>query len=59
MTLNSYYLAEDGKHKFYEVMFVDPTHPSILNDRDRVGRGRKYIEHLWDVPDVGYHVDWE
>ncbi len=31
--LNSYYLAEDGKHKFYEVMFVDPTNPYIANDK--------------------------
>jgi large subunit ribosomal protein L15e len=46
--LNSYYLAEDGKHKFYEVMFVDPTHPSILNDKnlkwtaDKTQKGRVY-----------------
>jgi large subunit ribosomal protein L15e len=32
--LNSYYLAEDGKHKFYEVMLVDPANPYISNDKN-------------------------
>jgi len=30
--LNSYYVGQDGKHKFYEVILVDPSHPSIKND---------------------------
>ncbi len=30
--LNSYYLAEDGKYKFFEVILVDPNHPNIKND---------------------------
>jgi large subunit ribosomal protein L15e len=30
--LNSYWLWEDGKFKFYEVILVDPNHPSIKND---------------------------
>jgi large subunit ribosomal protein L15e len=30
--LNSYWVGEDGKHKFYEVIFVDPSHPAIVND---------------------------
>jgi len=30
--LNSYYLAEDGKYKFFEVILVDPSHPNIKND---------------------------
>ena len=30
--LNSYWVAEDGKHKYYEVIFVDPHHPVIKND---------------------------
>ena len=30
--LNSYWIGEDGKHKFYEVILVDPHHPSIRND---------------------------
>lgn len=30
--LNSYWVWEDGKHKFYEVILVDPHHPSIKND---------------------------
>jgi len=32
--LNSYYVAEDGKYKWYEVILVDPSHPAIKNDPD-------------------------
>jgi large subunit ribosomal protein L15e len=31
--LNSYYVAEDGKYVWHEVILVDRAHPSILNDR--------------------------
>lgn len=48
--LNSYWVAEDGKHKFFEVVLVDPSHPVIQADpkinwicgpaqRNRVMRG--------------------
>jgi len=30
--LNSYYVAEDGKHKWFEVILVDPNHSCIKND---------------------------
>jgi large subunit ribosomal protein L15e len=46
--LNSYWIGEDGKHKFYEIILVDPSHPSIKNDRkinwicDSAHRGRVY-----------------
>ncbi len=30
--LNSYWVGEDGKQKFYEVILVDPVHPAILSD---------------------------
>ena len=30
--LNSYYVAEDGKHYWYEVILVDKSSPSVLND---------------------------
>jgi len=30
--LNSYWVGEDGKHLFYEVILVDPVHPSIMSD---------------------------
>ncbi len=30
--LNSYWVGEDGKHKYYEVILVDPYHPTIIND---------------------------
>lgn len=46
--LNSYWVGEDGKYKFFEIIFVDPHHPAIINDND-VGwisngkqRGRVY-----------------
>ncbi|MHA1268663.1 MAG: 50S ribosomal protein L15e [Candidatus Helarchaeota archaeon] len=30
--LNSYWIGEDGKHKWFEVIMVDPHHPVIKND---------------------------
>lgn len=30
--LNSYWVGEDGKHKWYEVILVDPNHPVIKSD---------------------------
>jgi large subunit ribosomal protein L15e len=30
--LNSYWVGEDGMHKYYEVILVDPEHPVIRND---------------------------
>ncbi|HWG90789.1 MAG TPA: 50S ribosomal protein L15e [Candidatus Thermoplasmatota archaeon] len=30
--LNSYWVGEDGKHKYYEVILVDPSHPVIMAD---------------------------
>ncbi len=49
--LNSYWVGEDGRHKFYEVILVDPHHPVIQSDpkinwigapgnRNRVYRGK-------------------
>jgi len=32
--LNSYYVNEDGKYKYYEVILVDPNHPVIKKDKD-------------------------
>jgi large subunit ribosomal protein L15e len=46
--LNSYWVWEDGKYKWYEVIMVDPSHPSIVNDPDinwicnKVHKGRVY-----------------
>ena len=31
--LNSYYVGEDGVDKFFEIIFVDPSHPVIKSDR--------------------------
>ncbi|MEK6968573.1 MAG: 50S ribosomal protein L15e [Nanoarchaeota archaeon] len=30
--LNSYYLASDGNHTWYEIIMVDPSSPSIVSD---------------------------
>lgn len=30
--LNSYYVAEDGNYKYFEVILVDPNHPNIKSD---------------------------
>ena len=46
--LNSYWVGEDGKHKFYEVIMLDPSHPAIKSDKnlgwiaDTHHRGRAY-----------------
>jgi large subunit ribosomal protein L15e len=32
--LNSYWIGADGKHHYYEVILVDPFHPSIRSDKD-------------------------
>jgi large subunit ribosomal protein L15e len=31
--LNSYWVGQDGKSKWYEIILVDPSHPRILSDR--------------------------
>lgn len=30
--LNSYWVGEDGMHKYYEIILVDPHHPAIQHD---------------------------
>lgn len=32
--LNSYWVGEDGKNKFYEVILLDPSHPVIIADKE-------------------------
>ncbi len=32
--LNSYWAGEDGKHKWYETILVDPIHPVIKSDKN-------------------------
>lgn len=32
--LNSYWVGEDGRHKYFEVILVDPHHPAIAGDKD-------------------------
>ena len=31
--LNSYYIGEDAKYKFFEAIMLDRSHPSVLNDK--------------------------
>lgn len=39
--LNSYWLWEDGKYKWYEVVMIDPLNPSVINDPDLNWRLKK------------------
>ena len=32
--LNSYWVWQDGRYKWYEVILVDPNHPAIKSDQD-------------------------
>ncbi|MFB6197831.1 MAG: 50S ribosomal protein L15e [Halobacteriaceae archaeon] len=32
--LNSYWVGEDGSQKWFEIIFIDPSHPAIKNDDD-------------------------
>jgi large subunit ribosomal protein L15e len=32
--LNSYWIGEDGKHHYFEVILLDPYHPAIESDKD-------------------------
>ncbi|MBU1111376.1 MAG: 50S ribosomal protein L15e, partial [Nanoarchaeota archaeon] len=32
--LNSYYVSEDGKYYWYEIILVDPNHPVIKSDKN-------------------------
>jgi large subunit ribosomal protein L15e len=32
--INSYYIAEDGEHKWFEVIMADRSHPAVLKDKD-------------------------
>jgi large subunit ribosomal protein L15e len=32
--LNSYWVGEDGQYKWFEILLVDPHHPSIRGDED-------------------------
>lgn len=39
--LNSYWIGEDGKHKYYEVILVDVNAPEIKSDKDLKWLGEK------------------
>ena len=32
--LGSYFLLEDGRHRWFEAVLVDPSHPSIIADKE-------------------------
>ena len=46
--LNSYWVGEDGRSKWFEIIMVDPVHPSIKSDKDtnwiskKVHKGRVF-----------------
>ncbi len=39
--LNSYWVGEDGKHKWFEVILVDRAHPAIQSDKNLSGIARQ------------------
>ncbi len=39
--LNSYWVGEDGRYKWFEVILVDRNHPAILSDKDLSWISRK------------------
>ncbi len=41
VVLNSYWVAQDGKYYWYEVIFVDPNHPVIKSDKKINWIGKK------------------
>jgi large subunit ribosomal protein L15e len=49
--LNSYWVGEDGRSKYYEVILVDPHHPAIRSDKElkwllRPGHKRRVVRGL-------------
>ncbi|MBI5000240.1 MAG: 50S ribosomal protein L15e [Euryarchaeota archaeon] len=42
--LNSYWVGQDGKHKYYEVILVDPDHPVIKSDPKINWIGRNHMK---------------
>ena len=38
--LNSYWVGEDGKHKFFEIIMIDTHHPAIINDKRLVSSAK-------------------
>ena len=32
--LNSYWVGQDGRHKYFEIILVYPAHPAIKSDKD-------------------------
>jgi large subunit ribosomal protein L15e len=64
--LNSYFVGEDGTSEFYEVILVDPDHPSIKDDR-KIGwvmhnRGRVFRGQTRSGRDsrgLGHHAAWK
>jgi len=43
--LNSYYLAKDGKHYFYEVILIDYSKPEIKSDKNMKFMTKKTNQH--------------
>ena len=42
--LGSYYLHKDGMHLWYEVILVDPNHPSISKDKEMRGKLKAFAK---------------
>jgi large subunit ribosomal protein L15e len=51
--LNSYWVGQDGKHKFYEVIMIDTHHPAIIKDKQLgvfCGAKRKQLSPWTSLP---------
>ena len=55
VVLNSYWVGETGKAKYYEVILVDPEHPVILSDKNLnwVARGPNRSRSLRGLTSAG------
>jgi large subunit ribosomal protein L15e len=42
--IGSYFLYKDGMHLWYEVILVDPSHPSISKDREMRGKLKAFAK---------------
>ncbi len=60
-SLGSYYLHKDGQYFWYEVILVDPYHPSISNDKEMRRRLKAFakIEARREIGSGGPHRNFQ
>ena len=53
--LNSYWVGQDGKHKFFEIILIDPQHPVIAKDPRTSWISKKNIvERMFSILRIQY-----